>query len=161
MAQESDYAAVIQTPLPGGGRLGLCLDAEGAVTAIDHLPAGDGEQVPARGAAHEAAEALRRWFRHPEQPIAIALHPSGTVFQQRVWAALRDIPSGRTVTYGELARRLQTAPRAVAGACRANPIPFLIPCHRVVAVGGPGGYMGETGGPAIELKQRLLAHERS
>ena len=82
----------------------------------------------------------------------------GTPFQRRVWQALREIPYGRTITYGELARRVGApgASRAVGSANGRNPFPLIIPCHRVVAAGGKlGGYSG--GGP--EVKQRLLEHE--
>ena len=72
---------------------------------------------------------------------------------------MRRIPIGQVVTYGELAKALDSSARAVAGACRANPIPILIPCHRVVAATGLGGYMGETGGEALAIKQWLLQHE--
>src|SRR5690554_5059843 len=99
MMPESDYAAVIRIPMPGGGRLGLCLD-RGAVTAIDHLPDGV-ERVPAAGPAREAAGALREWFEHPERPVTVPLRPAGSAFQRRVWAALCEIPPGRTATYGE------------------------------------------------------------
>ena len=66
--------------------------------------------------------------------------------QQRVWRLLRAIPPGQTRTYGELAQALSTSPRAVGGACRANPIVLLIPCHRVVAVDGEGGFAGQREG---------------
>jgi len=88
----------------------------------------------------------------------LGLKPRGTDFQQRVWSELTHIPWGECMTYAELAKRLGTAPRAVGGALRANPIPILIPCHRVVAASGLGGYAG-----ASELgqvrKRWLLRHE--
>jgi methylated-DNA-[protein]-cysteine S-methyltransferase len=84
----------------------------------------------------------------------LPLAPAGTGFQRRVWDALRKIPAGRTLTYGELARRLGSGPRAVGAACGANPIPILIPCHRVLAAGGRlNGYSGQGG---IVTKKRLL-----
>jgi methylated-DNA-[protein]-cysteine S-methyltransferase len=84
----------------------------------------------------------------------------GTDFQQRVWRALQAIPFGRTRTYGEIARELGSAPRAVGGACRANPCVILVPCHRVVAADGPGGFAGRTRGPWFAIKEQLLGHER-
>ena len=83
----------------------------------------------------------------------------GTAFQQRVWRALKAIPPGEVRTYGELAQSLASGPRAVAGACRANPWPLLIPCHRVVSAHGMGGYCGHTEGPYLAIKHWLLAHE--
>lgn len=89
----------------------------------------------------------------PEAPILLV----GTDFQHRVWSALLDIPSGQTVTYGELAARIgrPKAARAVGTALGANPVPLFVPCHRVVASNGLGGF---TGGLAI--KKRLLTTEK-
>ncbi|TAM44799.1 MAG: MGMT family protein, partial [Gammaproteobacteria bacterium] len=77
-----------------------------------------------------------------------------------VWNALQRIPAGKVLSYGDLARKLKTGPRAVGNACRANPIPVVVPCHRVVASNGKGGFMGKTGGKALVIKDWLLAHER-
>jgi O-6-methylguanine DNA methyltransferase len=87
-------------------------------------------------------------------PIDIA---AGTPFQRRVWAALRRIPRGRTRTYAEIARAVGRpgAARAVGAACGANPVPLVVPCHRVVAAGGLGGF-----GLGASLKRALLAAER-
>jgi methylated-DNA-[protein]-cysteine S-methyltransferase len=84
---------------------------------------------------------------------------AGTPFQQKVWTALRQIPPGITRTYGELARQLGTAPRAIGSACRSNPILLFVPCHRVVAATGAGGFAGETAGRWMEIKRWLLARE--
>ena len=81
----------------------------------------------------------------------------GTSFQQRVWRALQAIPSGTVKTYGELAADLNTSSRAIGQACKRNPISILIPCHRVVAAKGIGGYMGGT--RKTHIKQWLLQHE--
>ena len=81
------------------------------------------------------------------------LRPAGTAYQQRVWALMRTIPDGATRTYGALAHDLQSGPRAVAGACARNPIPILIPCHRVVGASGLGGY---SGGGGVATKRVLL-----
>ncbi|MFZ5579344.1 MAG: methylated-DNA--[protein]-cysteine S-methyltransferase [Pseudomonadota bacterium] len=75
-----------------------------------------------------------------------------------VWDSLRDIPPAQTCTYGELAGRLRSSPRAVGGALRANPIPILIPCHRVVGARGLGGYAGASA-EGQARKRWLLAHE--
>lgn len=89
----------------------------------------------------------------PETPILLV----GTDFQHRVWAALLDIPAGQTVTYGELAARIgkPKASRAVGTALGANPVPLLVPCHRVLASHGLGGFTG-----GLEIKKRLLSFER-
>jgi methylated-DNA-[protein]-cysteine S-methyltransferase len=82
----------------------------------------------------------------------------GTVFQQRVWQAIASIPLGQTRSYGQLAEQLNSGPRAVANACGANRIPLIIPCHRVLAKNGLGGFMqGKKNG--LNIKRWLLAHE--
>lgn len=86
----------------------------------------------------------------------LPLCPSGTTYQKRVWAALRRIPHGQTRTYRDIAQAVGGSPRAVGQANGANPIPILIPCHRVVAIGGLGGYSGEGG---LAVKRHLLALE--
>lgn len=99
----------------------------------------------------EYSEGVRRDFDLP-------LRPTGTPFRMKVWNELRGIPYGETITYAELARRIgrPTACRAVANACGANPLPVIIPCHRVVASGNrPGGYTGPAG-----IKDVLLALEK-
>lgn len=93
--------------------------------------------------------------------IPFGLLAQGTAFQRRVWQALRELPSGQTKTYGELAQRLKTSPRALANACRKNPFPLIIPCHRVLAKTGIGGYAGQRTGALITIKAALLKHEQN
>lgn len=102
---------------------------------------------------------LKAYLAGGEWPQAFPLAPRGTPFQQAVWAAMRRIPAGQTRTYGELARELGSSPRAVGGACRANPIALLIPCHRVVAKNGEGGFAGHSTGTWPAIKHRLLQIE--
>lgn len=114
----------------------------------------------ARGAPPpQIVAALHRYLRDPEAPWGLPLAARGTPFQRRVWAALRRIPAGRTLTYGALALRLGSGPRAVAAACRANPVALVVPCHRVVSATGLGGYQGRISGPRVGLKRWLLRHE--
>jgi methylated-DNA-[protein]-cysteine S-methyltransferase len=108
--------------------------------------------------------AIARWLRdyfEDAQAVTCAHNPmgSGTAFQQRVWRALCDIPAGETRTYGELAKMLNSAPRAVGQACRRNPLPILVPCHRVVSAQGIGGYDGADAGVELQRKRWLLCHE--
>jgi len=107
----------------------------------------------------EIAKQLAAYFADSHWCFTLPLQLAGSAFQRRVWQALRDIPAGTTCSYGALAERLQTSPRAIGGACRANPVPIVIPCHRVVSVSGPGGYCGCTRGALWDIKRRLLAHE--
>ncbi|MFV2060401.1 MAG: methylated-DNA--[protein]-cysteine S-methyltransferase [Gammaproteobacteria bacterium] len=83
----------------------------------------------------------------------------GTPFQKRVWQSLLEIPVGSTKTYGQIASKLKTSARAVGNACRANPIPIIVPCHRVVSAQGLGGYCGQTNGTELRAKSWLINHE--
>jgi len=102
---------------------------------------------------------LSRYFADPHHDFDFRLAMRGTVFFRRVWQRLLDIPVGRVMTYGQLAAGLATSPRAVASACRANPYPVIVPCHRVVAKSGLGGYCGQIHGPMLAIKRWLLKHE--
>lgn len=97
------------------------------------------------------------YFDGRDEPVDLPLAPAGSPFQAQVRAAMLAIPFGGTRTYGEIARDIGGSPRAVGQACGRNPIPILVPCHRVLGAGGAiGGFSGGNGPPT---KQRLLAHE--
>ncbi len=117
------------------------------------------EEVQVGAGLEAVCKQLWDYFRHPETEFECELADQGTAFCARVWQALEEIPRGEVRTYGELARQLRTSPRAVAAACRANPYPILIPCHRVVAQAGLGGYCGQLQGAALAIKRWLLHHE--
>ncbi|MGB5063398.1 MAG: methylated-DNA--[protein]-cysteine S-methyltransferase [Candidatus Competibacter sp.] len=149
------YQAVIAAPL---GKIGIRMAGE-AVSELDYLPVDIPERAPADAATQAVMAQLQGYFHDSRTPFTVALAPGGTAFQQRVWKALQAIPPGTVLTYGELAVRLGTAARAIGGACRSNPIPILIPCHRVVARRGLGGYAGEVTGDPLGIKRWLLRHE--
>ena len=151
-------AAVIETPFPGGERLGLAF--EGArLRAVDFRPAGTALHRSDNPLVQEAVRQFEAYFADPRMAFALPLVPAATPFQEAVRAALCAIPPGQTRTYGEVARAVASAPRAVGGGCRANPVPLVVPCHRVVAAGGRGGFAGEREGPALAIKRWLLRHE--
>ena len=143
---------VLQSPF---GPLTLHANARG-LTAVDF---GAGRDAPGEGEAHleHAARELVRFFDLPDAPFTVPLAPTGTPFQQQVWALVREIPAGRTASYGELAKKLGKpgSSRAVGAANGANPIPIIVPCHRVV--GSDGTLTGYAGG--LEMKRALLRHE--
>ena len=109
----------------------------------------------------ETVRQLRAYFAQPGFAFSLPVKPAGTAFQQRVWAALQQIPRGSVLTYGQLAEQLGSSARAVGGACRANPLPLIIPCHRVVASTGLGGYAGHTSGDTFDIKRWLLEFEQA
>ena len=106
---------------------------EGRVVEIRYLPPTAPELAPTSPLAERAAHELERYRDDPRAPFDLPLLVEGTPFQRRVWNALREIPCGETVTYGELARRVGGEARAVGQACGDNLLPIVVPCHRVVA----------------------------
>jgi methylated-DNA-[protein]-cysteine S-methyltransferase len=153
--------AVIETPV---GPVGI-ETREGAVVRVwfargeaptEPLPG------PSEGLLGEVVRQVGEYFRGRRREFTLPLRrPAGaTGFQCRLWDALERIPFGETRTYGDLARDLGTSPRAVGGACARNALPLVIPCHRVVARSGLGGFSGDwENGLAVDVKKVLLAHE--
>jgi methylated-DNA-[protein]-cysteine S-methyltransferase len=133
------------------------------VTDICYLPPSARLVSPKNDLAETAARQLEAYRADPDTRFDLPLLIEGTPFQRRLWAALCEIPRGKTLTYGELARRLggQGAEmnRAVGQACGDNRLPIVIPCHRVVAANGIGGFAHATRGYLLEAKRWLLAHE--
>ena len=108
---------------------------------------------------NEALRQIDEYLQDSSFQFDLPVAPQGTEFQRKVWAVLQGIPAGQVKTYGEIASELGSSLRAVGNACRKNPIPFIIPCHRVVSAQGIGGFAGQTQGEKISIKQQLLAHE--
>ena len=132
----------------------LVLDEEdGAVVAIRWAMSAKGNGSPLLA---EAAHQLDAYFAGTLSQFDLPLRPAGSDFERRVWQAMQAIPFGKTRSYGEIACDIHSAPRAVGGACGKNPIPIVIPCHRVLAKTGLGGYSGSGG---LKTKQALLALE--
>jgi methylated-DNA-[protein]-cysteine S-methyltransferase len=135
------------------------------VAAIRYLPPGASAKAPENALAERAARQIERYREDPDAKFDLPLLVRGTEFQRRVWEAMCRIPRGRTLTYGELARSLgedgPEVPRAVGQACGDNRLPIVIPCHRVVAASGLGGFGHATRGYLLEAKRWLLMHESS
>jgi len=132
----------------------------GVVTRIEYLPKSERAQAPVNALAERVIRQVGRYLADPHFRFTLPLATVGTPFRRRVWQALAGIPVGESRTYGELARLLHTAPRAVGGACGANTIALVIPCHRVVgSQGALGGFMNAVGGDPLAIKRWLLAHE--
>ncbi len=128
-------------------------EEDGAIVAVDW---GWGRDQQETALLRAARRQLYAYFDRELTAFDLPLAPRGTAFQQRVWQALCAIPYGQTRSYAELAMDLGSAPRAVGQANAANPIPIIIPCHRVVASNGLGGY---SGGDGVSTKRALLELE--
>ena len=151
----SPYQAIVAAPTFSIGV--HCLEDE--ILGLDYLEPCP-EVAPANALAAEAVRQLQAYFIDPEAAFSLPLRPAGTSFQRRVWAEIERIPSRTTRSYGELARSLHNAPRAVGQACGANPYPLVVPCHRVIAAGGAlGGFARNRGDFLLGIKRWLLAHE--
>ena len=109
--------------------------------------------------AHPMRNEFDELWEHPDKIIHVKLLKQGSEYRNKVWAELCKIPFGATVSYSSLAKNIDSAARAVGNACRDNPYAFIIPCHRVVSVGGMGGYCGQTEGGFMAVKACLLKFE--
>ena len=126
---------------------------------IDYLPRGAAPRAPLNALAETVCQQIERYIEDPGYRFRLPFELVGTPFQCRVWRAICGIPCGSTRTYAELAHGLKTAPRPVGGACGANRIPIVIPCHRVLGSNGLGGFMHARAGFPLEVKRWLLRHE--
>ncbi len=144
----------IESPV---GHLALEADDD-CVTSVRWASAG--ERAPKEkpnAVLKEAARQLDRYFDRKLRRFDLPLAARGTDHQKRVWAMMCEIPFGETATYGGMAAALGSGPRAVGMACGRNPIPIIVPCHRVLGAGGKEG--GFSGGRGLPTKRQLLAIE--
>lgn len=139
----------LETPI---GSLRIC-EKQGLVVAVEFDQPDKELELKIRS---KSVDQLRAYFAGERCELDLSISLSGTKFQLSVWKAISEIPFGKTVTYKQLAESVgkPKAVRAVANACGANPLPIIIPCHRVVASNGMGGYSG-----GLWRKEWLLAHE--
>lgn len=152
----NDYQAKLAAPF---GMLGIRCEAD-VLTGIEFLAPGTTPQ-PARSVfARKVCQQLTAYFADADFHIDIPFEHNATVHRSKVWQAMCAIPRGQTRSYGELAEQLHSSPRAVGQACGANPLPIIIPCHRVVSKSGTGGFMRQRAGDALDIKRWLLVHEQ-
>ncbi len=132
-----------------------CVEVLLPFASIDNI-----SHLPAQTLPHELKLQLDQYFSGTlVKPFTLLSTPQGTDFQQRVWQAIYQIPYGETRTYSDLAKALQSHPRAIGQACGKNPIPILIPCHRVIAKNGLGGFALSTETSNTSIKTALLRLE--
>lgn len=150
------YDAILPAPMCP---LGVSFSGD-TLTRLDFLPADSTVSTTKPDArTRRLARELDAYWDNPGHLFDLHFTPQGTPFQLRVWHALKAIPAGQPITYGALAKQLGTAARAVGQACGSNPLPIIIPCHRVVAASGLGGFMHASSGAPLDVKTWLLAHE--
>jgi len=137
--------------------LGVKLESN-IITEIQFSPAIHQQRIN-NSQAKSIVEDFNQYFSDATHVFQSPTYLKGTLFRRKVWQQLTLIPCGQTRTYGELASAIHSSPRAIGGACRHNPIPVIVPCHRVVARNGNGGYAGSTSGFLMEIKRWLLKHE--
>jgi methylated-DNA-[protein]-cysteine S-methyltransferase len=170
---------VIKTPI---GKVGIKINEDAlCCEQISFLPNGArvttltalGSRTPVALLARKIIKVLDGYFKNARAvsvaavaagnqspfPLNLKNRNTSTPLQRKTWQLLRKIPCGATVTYSDLAKRLHTSPRVVGNACRRNPFPLIIPCHRVVAINGLGGFAGKRGGALLAIKKWLLRHE--
>jgi methylated-DNA-[protein]-cysteine S-methyltransferase len=145
----------LSIPSPVGA---LTIEESGDAIVAIRWTDGPPEGTAGNGSAllAEAAEQLDAYFAGKLTRFDLPLAPSGSPFETRVWTAMRTIPYGETRCYGDLAEMVGSAPRAVGRSCGRNPIPIVVPCHRVLGKAGLGGYSGAGG---LATKRHLLALE--
>jgi len=150
------YQAKLKVPF---GVLGIRCTGD-VLTGIDFLPADEKPQRASDALAKTVCEQLLCYLKNPDAQFSVPLELNGTKHQRKVWQAMCNIPRGQMRSYGELATELKSCAQAVGQACGANPIPIIVPCHRVVGKDGLGGFMKHASGDPLDIKRWLLAHER-
>jgi methylated-DNA-[protein]-cysteine S-methyltransferase len=150
------YDAIFTTDI---ATIGIQLD-DSKLIKVDYLTRKNNKR-PTSKLAENIQNKIETYLKNKSKvdSLKIDVKLDVTPFQEKVLNQLVLIPYGETKTYGEIAKKLKTSPRAVGNACRRNPVPIVIPCHRVVASKGLGGYSGATEGETQDIKRQLLKLE--
>ena len=151
------FSAIVAAPF---GAIGVRTE-HGRVRELVYLPPHFHEKEPQDAAAEQAARQVGRYLADPDFAFSLPLAEAGSTYQRRVWDMINGIPRGSVRTYGQIAKLLESAPRAVGQACGANWFPLVVPCHRVTAAGGLGGFSNhdDENGFHLAVKRWLLRHE--
>jgi len=151
------FSAIVAAPF---GAIGVRTEHD-KLRELAYLPPHYREKAPQGAVAEHVAGQVERYFADAEYRFDLPLMDAGTAFQRRVWDMIGTIPRGSVRTYGQLAKLLASHPRAVGQACGANWFPLVIPCHRVTAAGGLGGFAShdDENGFHLSVKRWLLRHE--
>jgi len=158
--KDENWAAIISAPF---GKLGIktaMFEQSLMLSEVFYVA----RSSPLLSAQNELAEKtiqqFNRYFDDPAFEFDLPIIPKGSLYQNKVWQQIAQIPRGKVTTYGDLAKKLNSAPRAIGGACGANPYPLIVPCHRVVSATGIGGFaQHDEEGYHRNIKTWLLQHE--
>ena len=152
------FDAIIDAPFGAVGFFALKDKTMGEQVSIELLTEKHAPKPAENKTVQTIAKQITAYFNHDNHDCKLPVNQHGTPFQQRVWQAISAIPRGQVLTYSQLAAQIGSGPRAVANACGANNLPLIVPCHRVVAQNGIGGFM--QGNPdGLKVKKWLLKHE--
>lgn len=155
--QSELFSAIVCAPF---GYVGIRTE-DAVISELVYLPERFAEKAPTNKLAEKAAKQILHYLEQPDFCFKLPLKQTGTAFQHKVWSAISAIPRGEVRTYGQIAKTIESAPRAVGQACGANWYPLVIPCHRVTAAGGLGGFAhhDDETGFYVGIKRWLLTHE--
>ncbi|MFZ6656846.1 methylated-DNA--[protein]-cysteine S-methyltransferase [Undibacterium sp. TJN19] len=151
------FSAIVEAPF---GAVGIRCENQ-QVSELVYLPPRFQEKAAVDKVAEQAAKQIAAYLHDPDYRFDLPLRQAGTAFQGKVWQAIASIPRGQVLTYGQIAKHIRSAPRAVGQACGANWYPLVVPCHRVTAAGGLGGFAhtDDETGFHLGVKRWLLTHE--
>ena len=149
------FTSIVKAPF---GAIGIRVE-HGKLCELSYLPPQYEAKPGQDSLSKNIAKQVQAYFKNPDFEFDIDLPVVGTDHQRKVWDVINAIPRGSVLTYGQVAKRIGSAPRAVGQACGANWYPLIIPCHRVTATGGIGGFARHDGGFHQNVKRWLLRHE--
>lgn len=149
------FTSIVKAPF---GAIGIRVEY-GKLCELSYLPPQYEPKPGQDPLSKNIAKQVQAYFKNPDFEFDIDLPVVGTDHQRKVWDVINAIPRGSVLTYGQVAKRIGSAPRAVGQACGANWYPLIIPCHRVTATGGIGGFARHDGGFHQNVKRWLLRHE--
>ena len=155
-AGEDLFSAIVPAPF---GAIGVRMEG-GELRELTYLPPQYESKSATDALTKKICKQVTAYLKDPDYVFDLDLPVVGTEHQRKVWKVINSIPRGKVLTYAEVARRIGSAPRAVGQACGANWYPLVIPCHRVTATGGIGGFARHDGGFHQNVKRWLLRHEQ-
>ena len=150
------FSAIVPAPF---GAIGIRSTGE-LLQELSYLPPQYKSKHASDKLTKKVAMQVAAYLKNPDYVFDLDLPDVGTEHQRKVWSVINAIPRGKVLTYGEVAHKIRSAPRAVGQACGANWFPLIIPCHRVTATGGIGGFARHDGGFHQSVKRWLLQHEQ-